>query len=76
MARKAVAIAHPRPVVTADDWVGQKPEPVKPAEPMVRISVDLPESMHTKFKMLCVSQRQKMAEAVRVLIERKVEAGS
>jgi hypothetical protein len=74
MAKKSVAIAHPRAVVTPDDWVNRKPEPDKPAEQMIRLSVDLPESLHTKLKMQCVARRQKMADAVRGLIERHVAA--
>jgi NADPH-dependent 7-cyano-7-deazaguanine reductase QueF-like protein len=37
---------------------------------MIRLSVDLPESLHMKLKLKCVATRQKMAEAVRKLIER------
>ena len=39
---------------------------------MIRLSVDLPESLHTKLKILCVTNRQRMADRVRKLIERDV----
>jgi hypothetical protein len=58
-----------RAIATPDDFVNRKPEP-EPVEPMIRLSVDLPESLHMKLKMKCVASRQKMAEAVRRLIER------
>ena len=68
MAKKAVAIPT-RAIATADDFVNRKPEPA-PTEQMIRLSVDLPESLHMKLKLKCVATRQKMAEAVRKLIER------
>ena len=58
-----------RAIATPDDFVNRKPEP-GPGEPMIRLSVDLPESLHMKLKLKCVATRQKMAEAVRKLIER------
>jgi plasmid stability protein len=54
--------------------VNRKPdlEPEKPAEPVIRLSVDLPESLHIKLKIRCATTRQKMGEAVRALIEREL----
>ena len=74
MANKAVSIAHSRVVTTQDDWVNQKPEPAKPSEPMIRLSVDLPDSLHTRLKLACVAKQQNMADEVRGLIERHVGA--
>ena len=69
---KKVQITHPREVTTHDEWVSRTPEPVstEPAEPVKRLTIDIPESLHMKLKMKCVATRQKMAEAVRKLIER------
>ena len=63
-----------RAIATPDDFVNRKPEPAPegPTEPMIRLSVDLPESLHMKLKMKCVANRQRMAEAVRKLIERDI----
>jgi hypothetical protein len=33
--------------------------------------VDIPESLHTRIKLACVANRQKMADAVRALLEAK-----
>ena len=49
-----------------------EPEPEKPVEQVIRLSVDLPESLHTKLKVLCVTNRQRMTDKVRKLIERDV----
>jgi len=71
MAKKAVQIAHPRAITTQDDVVSRKPEPERPTEPLVRLSVDLPESVHTRLKLDCVAKRRRMAEVVRAMIEER-----
>ena len=38
-----------------------------PAEPTRRLTVDLPESLHTRIKLACETNHQKMADAVRAL---------
>jgi len=40
---------------------------------VIRLSVDLPESLHTELKLLCVRRRLKMAEYVRDLISRHLQ---
>jgi hypothetical protein len=40
-----------------------------PAEPTRRLTVDIPESLHTRIKLACAANRQKMADAVRALLE-------
>ena len=40
-----------------------------PAEPTKRLTVDLPESLHTRIKLACATDHQKMADAVRALLE-------
>jgi predicted membrane GTPase involved in stress response len=69
MAAKKVQIAHPRAVTRPDAWVKQK----SPAadEPMKRLTIDVPESLHTRIKIACARDRQKMADAVRSLLEHK-----
>ena len=43
---KKVQIGHPREVTTHDAWVSQKPVAAAPSEPMKRLTVDIPESLH------------------------------
>jgi len=40
-------------------------------EATVRLTVDLPESAHTRFKAACAITRRKMVEEVREMIERR-----
>lgn len=66
---KKVQIAHPREVTTHDEWVSRKPE--TPAEPTKRLTIDIPESLHALIKLGCVANKQKMADAVRALVEQR-----
>ena len=50
------------------------PTPADP-ERIIRLSVDLPASLHRRFKLLCVANEQGMIERVRELVERDVTAG-
>ncbi len=68
MTTKKVSIAHPRAVASPDDWVKQKPAPAV-TEPMKRLTIDIPESLHTRIKIECAANHQKMSDAVRVLLE-------
>jgi len=46
--------------------------PVIPAEePIVRLTIDLPESAHARFKAVCAATRRKMVQEVRLFIERR-----
>lgn len=40
-------------------------------EPNVRLTIDLPESTHTRFKAVCAITRRKMVDEVRGFIERR-----
>lgn len=48
-------------------------------EAVVRLTIDLPESTHTRFKTACAMTKRKMVEEVRGLIKRRtteLESGS
>jgi len=70
---KRVPIPTKAAKTPADEFVAQKPADTS-GEPIIRLSVDLPESVHTKLKLVCVGKRMKMAEQVRRLIENYLEA--
>ena len=42
-----------------------------PAEPIKRLSVDLPASVHTRFKTACSASGRKMVNELAALIERR-----
>jgi len=73
MPKKAVPIAHARKVATPDEWVEHKPgsEPEQPAEPLVRVSVDLPKSLHTLIKIDCARHSKTIADAFREMAEQR-----
>jgi len=69
---KRVQIAHPRAVTTAaDDFVQRPRVAASAAEPVKRLTIDVPESLHTRIKLSCVQNRQNMADAVRQLLEER-----
>jgi hypothetical protein len=71
-----VQIGQPRQVLTQDDWVTHKREsaPEKPLEPTKRLSVDIPVSLHTRFKVVCAAKQLNMADMMRGAIEDRVRA--
>lgn len=69
--------AAPAPV-NADSWVNAsidreslaKPEvPALPEEVMKRLTIDIPESLHTRVKSQCAKRGAKMADEIRALLE-------
>jgi hypothetical protein len=55
---------NPEPVPDAERFMAEVP-----AEPTRQLTVDIPESLHTRIKLACVANHQKMADAVRALLE-------
>jgi hypothetical protein len=51
---------------------GRPPKPELAAEPLQRVSVDLPRSLHTRFKLACVANGLHMREELRKLTEKRV----
>lgn len=43
------------------------------SEPIKRLSVNLPESLHTRFKLACVATNRKMLREIREFVERRTE---
>lgn len=61
-------VPAPRPAETADDWVNHRSTPE--TEPMKRLTIDLPESLHRRIKVACANKGVKMADDLRELLER------
>lgn len=49
-----------------DEWVNAKPGP---AEPMKRLTIDVPRSLHTRIKSQCALQNVQMADVIRQMLE-------
>lgn len=56
---------------TKDEWVGaesETKEKEKPKEPIKRLTVDVPESLHRTVKMECVAQGVSVSDKLREII--------
>lgn len=53
---------------TADDWVQQKPAA---EETIKRLTIDIPQSLHTRVKSQCVLRGVNMVDVVREFLERE-----
>ena len=55
---------------TADDWVQQKPAAT---EPIKRLTIDIPQSLHRLVKSQCVLRGVNMVDVVREFLEREFQ---
>lgn len=63
-----------------DDWVQNRApvpaqEPEKAREPISRLTLDLPESLHRRIKVSCAARGIKMAEELREILEQRYPSG-
>ena len=72
---KEVKFARPKKPTTdvspgADTWVNtREAKPDNPTEPMKRLTIDIPSSLHTRVKAGCAMRGVKMADVLRVYLE-------
>lgn len=52
----------------AELWVQQAEPPPRPATPMRRLTLDLPEALHRRIKVDCAARGLKMADVLRTLL--------
>lgn len=86
MAGKKVSFTTARPSesnvpAAADEWVtsrfGSDPEatpqptPPEPQEPLKRLTLDIPASLHRAIKSQCAAEDKKMVVEIRKLLEQK-----
>ena len=62
--------AQPTPA-TADSWVADKPPA---AEPVKRLTIDIPLGLHRRVKTGCVREEVPIADVVRDFLERRFPA--
>jgi ParG len=72
---KKVSFARMAPKA-ADEWVaGAGTEAAStlspPPEPMKRLTIDIPRSLHTRIKAACALRGSKMADEIRALLDRE-----
>ena len=54
----------------ADKWVGSEASP--DPGPTKRLTVDVPEDNHARFKAFCAMNKTKMAEEINAFIKRRI----
>lgn len=71
MTTKRVAIggkpSNKAATARAEQWVQSRVD--GEAEPMKRLTLDVPESLHRRIKVACAARGTKMAEELRALLE-------
>lgn len=75
---KKVSFARVAPKA-ADEWVAgagaetasAPASPPEPTEPMKRLTIDIPRSLHTRIKAACALRGSKMADEIRALLDRE-----
>lgn len=61
----------------ADKWVEHREPPTsEPGEPMKRLTIDVPLSLHRRLKISCAQRGHKMADEIRTLLEQHFQAES
>lgn len=79
MSAKKVTFASKRPSqsgpsASIDNWVTNRdadvPEAAPPQEPMKRLTIDVPLSLHTRIKTACARRGPHMADEIRDLLEK------
>lgn len=75
MTKKVAFGAKPQPIGpaarSADEWVQNRPtERAANEEPMKRLTIDVPASLHTRIKVGCTLRGRKIADEVRELLDR------
>ena len=60
--------ADPESWIQARRDIPDQPDVVEPVEPMKRLTIDIPESLHRAVKMACASRGSKIADEIRQLL--------
>lgn len=70
---KKIAMTARSPAVSpqADEWISKQP-PAEPAGPTKRLTVDVPEDNHARFKALCAMRKKNMAEEINAFIAQRI----
>lgn len=71
--RIAVKPHNRKHAIDADTWVEQRASPAAPPrEPKKRLTIDIPLSVHTQFKVWCAQRGREMADELRELIHHRL----
>ncbi|HNG92017.1 MAG: hypothetical protein K1Y36_29980 [Blastocatellia bacterium] len=69
MSKKVSFTSKPKPVKpSADEWVNIRQG--EESEPLKRLTLDIPQSLHAKIKSQCALRGVKMVEEIRTILEK------
>lgn len=71
MSAKKVNLGRKPTSSSADAWVDRREAVVAEREPMKRLTIDIPESLHREIKAQCAMRGSKIADEVRDLLIQK-----
>jgi ParG len=72
MSKKIAMTARPQAVSPqADKWVSDQAAAEREGSTK-RLTIDVPEDNHTRFKALCAMQKKKMAEEINAFIAQRI----
>jgi hypothetical protein len=60
-----------QPPKNADEWIDRASKPALPGEPMKRLTIDVPVSLHQRIKIRCAMEGFKMADVIRDMLAEK-----
>ncbi len=72
--KKITFINKPSPIApttSPDAWVTERTVVPATIEPIKRLTIDVPESLHQRVKSQCALKGEKMADVVRELLEKE-----
>lgn len=71
MSGKKVDLGRKPTSSSADAWVDRRDPAAVEREPMKRLTIDIPESLHREIKAQCAMRGSKIADEVRELLMQK-----
>ena len=75
MSKKITMNARPQVAsAQADKWVGRQASPAP--GPTKRLTVDVPENLHARFKAFCAMHKTKMGEEINSFIKQRIAQGN
>ncbi|MEB0115497.1 plasmid partition protein ParG [Undibacterium sp. RTI2.2] len=72
---KKISFGTRQNLPTPDQWVESKQVVVVEAEPTKRLTLDLPKSLHGRFKAACALSGESMLEVILKHLEEKYPSG-
>jgi hypothetical protein len=53
-----------------DEWIEKREKPTARAEPTKRLTVDIPQSLHKRIRLVCIERDEVMADVIREILQK------